>query len=114
MFIPEFPCWLIAQDRHKEALEVLAVVNAGGDKSDFLVLLQYREIVDTIFWEKTDGKQQTLKEATSYPPNRRRLLIAVTFAVIVMCPGTNIITYYFGDTLAAAGIRLRIQHGNLR
>lgn len=104
VFVPESPRWLVGQDRHEEALEVLAVVNGGGDKSDPLVLIQYREIADTIAWEKTDGRQLTLKEAYTNPVNRKRLIIAISFSAMVMLPGTNIITYYFGTMLEQAGI----------
>lgn len=104
LFIPESPRWLIGKDRHDEALEVLAVVNAGGDKTDPLVLLQYREIADTIAWEKTEGRQYSFKEAYTNPANRKRLIIATSFSAMVMLPGTNIITYYFGTMLEQAGI----------
>jgi hypothetical protein len=104
LFVPESPRWLIGQDRHEEALEVLAVVNGGGDITDPLVLIQYREIADTIAWEKTEGRQLTFKEAYSNSINRKRLIIAISFAAMVMLPGTNIITYYFGTMLEQAGI----------
>ena len=104
LFVPESPRWLVGQDRHEEALEVLAIVNAGGDKTDPLVLLQYREIADTIAWEKTDGRQLSFRQAYTNPVNRKRLIIAISFAAMVMLPGTNIITYYFGTMLGQAGI----------
>ena len=104
LFVPESPRWLIGQDRHEEALEVLAVVNAGGDVSDPVVLLQYKEIADTIAWEKTEGRQLTFTEAYSNPINRKRLIIAISFSAMVMLPGTNIVTYYFGTMLEQAGI----------
>lgn len=104
IFVPESPRWLIGKDRHEEALEVLAVVNSGGDKADPVVLLQYREIADTIAWEKTEGRQLSFKEAYTNPANRKRLIIAISFSAMVMLPGTNIITYYFGTMLEQAGI----------
>lgn len=92
------------QDRHAEALEVLAIVNAEGDTSDPAVLLQYREITETITYEKNEGRQLGFMEALAATANRKRLLLAVTFSAVVMLPGTNIITYYFGTMLEQAGI----------
>ena len=31
-FVPESPRWLIRKDRNEEALEILAIANAGGDE----------------------------------------------------------------------------------
>ncbi|GAM42290.1 hypothetical protein TCE0_044r16128 [Talaromyces pinophilus] len=103
-FTPESPRWLVAQDRHDEALEVLAVVNAGGDKLDHAVLLQHREISDTIAWEKGDGRQLTLREAWTNPGNRKRIIITATFPAMVMLSGVNVVAYYFGTMLEQAGI----------
>ncbi|KAI9731689.1 MAG: hypothetical protein M1834_004478 [Cirrosporium novae-zelandiae] len=105
LFLPHSPRELIKRDQHDHALEVLAIVNAGGDKSDPAVLLQYHEIADTIAFEKSGGgRQLTMKEAWVKPGNRKRLIIAISFAAIVMLPGTNIITYYFGTMMTQAGI----------
>jgi hypothetical protein len=104
LFVPESPRWLIAKDRGDEALEVLALVNANGDKSDPAVLLQYREISDTIAWEKGEGRQLTLREACTNPGNRKRLIITVAFSAMNMFSGNNVIAYYFGTMLAQAGI----------
>jgi len=104
LFIPESPRWLVGKERHEEALEVLAIMNAHGDKEDPSVLLQFREIYDTILWEKTDGHQLTFVEAYTNPINRKRLIIAISFSAMVMLPGTNIVTYYFGTMLSQAGI----------
>ncbi|RFU25468.1 hypothetical protein B7463_g10874, partial [Scytalidium lignicola] len=104
IFVPESPRWLISKDRHEEALEILAIVNSGGDKTDPVVLLQYREIADTIAWEKTDRQQHSFMEAYANPSYKKRLIIALSFSAIVMLPGTNIVTYYFGTMLEQAGI----------
>ncbi|EXJ59737.1 hypothetical protein A1O7_03884 [Cladophialophora yegresii CBS 114405] len=84
------------------ALEVLAAINANGDKESPVVLVQYREITDTIAWEKS--QQLSWEQALSAKGNRKRIVITSTFPIIVMLPGTNIITFYFGDMLSQAGI----------
>lgn len=83
-------------------MEVLAIANANGNKHDPIVVVQFREISDTIAWEKSRGL--TFLQSWQTPANRKRLILTVTFALIVMLPGTNIITYYFGTMLTQAGI----------
>ena len=99
-FVPESPRWLIGHDRHEEGLEILSILN-GGEPED--VQVQYREIADTIAFEKDHKK--SLFQALSKKSNRKRLLLTTTFSAIVMLPGTNIITFYFGDMLQGAGIQ---------
>ncbi|KAH7140417.1 general substrate transporter [Dactylonectria estremocensis] len=99
-FVPESPRWLIGQDRHEEALEILSVLN-GGELEE--VQVQYREIADTIAFEK--DHTVSVFHAVSKKSNRKRLLLTSTFSAIVMLPGTNIITFYFGDMLLGAGIK---------
>ncbi|KAF5013504.1 hypothetical protein FDECE_491 [Fusarium decemcellulare] len=99
-FVPESPRWLIGNDRHEEALEILTILN-GGEPDE--VQIQYREIADTIAFEKDHNVSAI--QAVSKKSNRKRLLLTCTFSAIVMLPGTNIITFYFGDMLQGAGIQ---------
>jgi MFS family permease len=51
-FLPESPRWLVAKDRHEEALMVLAKLHAGGDTDDLYVQAELKEIIAKINLEK--------------------------------------------------------------
>lgn len=102
-FLPESPRWLIYNDRQEEALEILALIN-GTTRDDAGVQVQYQEIIDTLTYEKSDGKGLGFREMIRDAPNRKRLYLALSVAPLTMLTGSNVITYYYGTMLSQAGI----------
>jgi hypothetical protein len=94
----------VHKGRHDEALEVVALTYADGDRDDPVVLAQYKEIADTLKYEVENGETLNMMQTVKTPSARRRLLLTVSVAVISMLSGNNIISYYLGTMLDNAGI----------
>jgi hypothetical protein len=90
-FLPESPRWLAYQDRNDEAVSVLARMH-GTSVDEPVVQVQYREIMDTLQYEKNEGKSVSIPELFKTAGNRKRLFLALSVAPLSMLTGSNIIT----------------------
>ena len=52
--MPESPRWLISKDRDEEAFQLLTLLHGKGDPNNALVQAEYREIRDTLHFERTN------------------------------------------------------------
>lgn len=102
--IPESPRWLIYKGHYEEARIVVAQTNADGDPSHPIVLAVYKEIVDTLNWEKQEGRTMSPKEIFKSRVARKRLLIGASAGPFSCIAGNIIASYYLGDELNTAGI----------
>ncbi|ORX35085.1 putative hexose carrier protein [Kockovaella imperatae] len=103
-FVPESPRWLVGQERLEEARIVVAQTNSNGDMDDPVSIAVYKEIVDTLHWEKTAGRSMSPLDMFRDKASRRRLLIGASPGVLTSSTGNIIASYYLGDELNTAGI----------
>ncbi|KAJ7231682.1 sugar transporter [Mycena haematopus] len=86
-FIPESPRWLAYQNRPEDALRVVALMHANGDVNDPVVLAQYKEIIDTIDYEKNVAEPLSLRQMVKTPSARKRLILCTSVAVFSTVAG---------------------------
>ena len=104
-FIPDSPRWLVHEGHLEAARIVVAQTNANGKLSEPVVLAVYKEIVDTLTWEKGEhGKVMTPKEIIKNPIARKRLLMGMSVGPFSCIAGNIIASYYLGPELDTAGI----------
>jgi hypothetical protein len=105
-FIPESPRWLVHKGCHAEALESIALAYSNGDPDDPIVLAQYKEIVDTLKFERENNQTLSVVQTIKTKSARKRMLLNISVAVFTLLSGNNIISYYLGGMLTdAAGNR---------
>lgn len=56
LFCPETPRWLVSNDRHAEAINVMTKYHGEGDRNSPIVLLTYREMIEEITTEGSDKR----------------------------------------------------------
>lgn len=104
--MPESPRFLIAKDRHEEALQILIKYHAEGDAASPLIAAQYEQIRHTIRMEK-EATQFPLKDLFSTKTNLRRVAIAVCVGLFAQWSGNGLVSYYLARVLASIGITER-------
>ncbi len=68
------------------------------------MLTVYKEIVDTLNWEKKEGRTMSPMEIIRTPTARKRLLIGMSPGPFSCIAGNIIASYYLGAELDTAGI----------
>ena len=81
-FLPESPRWLIANDRHEEAVKLLAKYHASGDANSPLIMLEMAEMRASIRQNASDKRWYDYSELINTRSNRYRTFLNVSVAVI--------------------------------
>lgn len=103
-WLPESPRWLIAQDRHGDAVEVLAKYHGEGSASHPIVKLQLEEMSSQISAEASDKKWWDYHELWNTHSARRRLICVIGMACFGQISGNSLSSYYLAPMLHQAGI----------
>lgn len=103
-FIPESPRWLVSNDLFEDARLAVALTNSNGDIYDPVTVAVYKQIVDTLEWEKKEGRTMSPKEIFKTPTARKRVLIGGSAGPFSCIAGNVIASYYLGSELETAGI----------
>lgn len=89
-FLPESPRWLAKMDRSKEAIDILANVQARGDVNDPLVVAEWEEITEVLTAERAApaGWRKFV-----YNGMWKRTLAGFTVQMWQQNAGANVMTY---------------------
>ncbi|KAF4494063.1 hexose transporter [Fusarium agapanthi] len=112
-WIPESPRWLMAHERHEEALNILAKYHANGDANNATVQFEYNEIKDTIALEYQAQKSGSYIDFIRTRGNRYRLMLLISLGIISQYSGNALISNYSNIIYEGAGIKKQAQKTGL-
>ncbi|ATZ46680.1 hypothetical protein BCIN_02g00620 [Botrytis cinerea B05.10] len=104
LFLPESPRWLVANDRHEEALNIMAKYHGEGDRSSPLVQLELREMMEEISKTGADKRWWDFRELFDSKEVRYRTMLTCAIALFGQWTGNGPVSYYYPQMLAGAGI----------
>ncbi|KAF2759950.1 general substrate transporter [Pseudovirgaria hyperparasitica] len=90
-FLPESPRWLAKVDRMDEAIDILARIQAGGNRHDPLVIAELNEITTVLTAERAAGKG--IKKWFAHGM-WKRTLTGFSVQAWQQLAGANVMTYY--------------------
>ncbi|KAF2757480.1 lactose permease [Pseudovirgaria hyperparasitica] len=107
LFFPESPRWLVAKDRHEEALSFLVTYHANGVADHPLVKLEMDEMIASLRSEPPPSWSNYFDMRTLFKTRARRYrtMLNMTFAWFGQFSGNNIVSYYLPYLVANVGIR---------
>ncbi|KAL2270194.1 hypothetical protein VTJ83DRAFT_2378 [Remersonia thermophila] len=103
-WVPESPRWLIAKDKHDQALQTLAKYHANGDVNNATVQFEYQEIKETLRLEFEASKSSSYLDFFRTRGNRYRFAVLISLGIFSQWSGNAIISNYSSILYDTAGI----------
>ena len=94
----------MANDRHEEALTVMAKYHGEGDRNSPIVQLEYREMLEDISLTGSDKRWWDYRELVNSPEVRYRSMLVLAMGFFGQWLGNGPVTYYYPQMLQGAGI----------
>ncbi|KAF2022137.1 general substrate transporter [Aaosphaeria arxii CBS 175.79] len=104
-FLPETPRWLIANDRHEEALDTMARFHGEGSRDSPIVQLEYKEMVEDISVTGSDKRWWDYTELFNSRESLYRTMLVFSMAFFGQWSGNGPVSYYYPAMLRGAGIK---------
>lgn len=92
IWFPRSPRWLASKDRWDEALSVLADIHGGGNSNDPKVLAEYKEIEDSIRFEREIAVSSY--KALVEPKMFKRVLLGMSIQMWSQLCGMNVMSMF--------------------
>ncbi|PGH15110.1 hypothetical protein AJ79_02636 [Helicocarpus griseus UAMH5409] len=93
-WVPESPRWFIAQERHDEALSILAYYHAEGDAQNPTVQFEFQEIKETLRLEMEYARTSSYLDFLRTRGNRYRLMLLISQGLISQYSGNALFSNY--------------------
>lgn len=103
-WVPESPRYLVAKDKHDQALEILGRYHANGNVNHPTVQFEYREIRETLALELEAKKQSSYADFVKTKGNRYRLAVLISLGIFSQWSGNAIISNYSSKLYDSAGV----------
>ncbi|KAG9243159.1 hypothetical protein BJ878DRAFT_481358 [Calycina marina] len=97
--------WLMANDRHEEALQVMAKYHGEGDQNSPLVQLEFHEMLQEISKTGADKRWWDFRELFNTREVCYRTMLVVSIAIFGQGFGNGAVSYYCPQMLAGAGMQ---------